>query len=398
MGGSRFEDGKRENFGYVLRLVGMLSSDRGEGMRKPISIWKPVFTITPKSARHLMEIEAARADVDHIPLPTTVETELRRQARIRSTHYSTRIEGNRLTLAEAEKVIQESKTDFHGRERDVGEVRNYWNALLRVEEWAAAQKSVSEDMIRRLHALVERGARARPTPYRDGQNVIRDSVSGAIIYLPPEAHDVPDLMTSMVRWIKDAENTVIPVPIIAGLTHYQFVTIHPYYDGNGRTARLLATFLLHRGGYGMHGFFALEEHHARDLTAYYHALTVHPHHNYYEGRANADLTPWVEYFLATLSETFEAVRRETQRFVKDGAPIVPEPLRKLDRRARTILGLFSRSDHITSSDVAHALGLSARMARVLLVQWVKDGWLVVADPSRRKRSYELTAIYRQYIG
>jgi len=364
----------------------------------PVSIWKPVYTITPKAARLLMEIEAARADIEHIPLPPTVEAELRRQARVRSTHYSTRIEGNRLTLAEAEKVIQEAKTDFHGRERDVREVRNYWNALLRVEEWAAAQRPVSEDMIRRLHALVERGPRSRPTPYRDGQNAIRDSVSGAIVYMPPEAHDVPGLMASMVRWIRDAENKGVPVPLIAGLAHYQFVTIHPYYDGNGRTARLLSTFLLHHGGYGMHGFFSLEEHHARDLAGYYHALVVHTHHNYYEGRADADLTPWVVYFLATLSETFEAVRWEAQHLVTDGAPIEPEPLRKLDRRARTVLGLFSRTNRITSPDVAGTLGLSVRMARVLLAEWVGNGWLVVADPSRRKRSYELTAIYRQYIG
>jgi len=367
-------------------------------LKEQAPVWNPIFTITPKAARLLMGIEAARADVEHMPLPPTVEAELRRQARVRSTHFSTRIEGNRLTLAEAEKVIQETKTDFHGRERDVHEVRNYWNALLRIEEWAEAQRPVSEDMIRRLHALVERGPRSHPSPYRDGQNVIRDSVSGAIVYMPPEARDVPLLMASMVRWVRDAENTGVPIPLIAGLTHYQFVTIHPYYDGNGRTARLLATFLLHRGGYGMHGFFSLEEHHARDLTGYYNALAVHPHHNYYEGRANADLTPWVEYFLATLSETFEAVLREARHFIKEGAPVEPEPLRKLDHRARTVLGLFSRTDRITATDVARVLGLSARMARVLLAEWVEEGWLVVADPSRRKRSYELTAIYRQYIG
>ena len=108
--------------------------------------------------------------------------------------------------------------------------------------------------------------------------------------MPPEAHDVPGLMAAMVRWIKEAGNKRVPVPLIAGLAHYQFVTIHPFYDGNGRTARLLATYLLHVGGYGMNGLFSLEEHHARDLPGYYSALAVHPHHNYYEGRADADLT------------------------------------------------------------------------------------------------------------
>ena len=367
-------------------------------MSRTSSAWKPVYAITPKVARLLMEIETARAEIEHTPLPPTVEAELRRQARVRSTHYSTRIEGNRLTLAEAEKVIHEGKTDFHGRERDVREVKNYWNALLRVEEWAEAKRPVSEALIRRLHALVERGSRAKPTPYRDGQNVIRDSALGAIVYMPPEAKDVPGLMSAMVRWINEAEKASVPVPLIAGLVHCQFVTIHPYYDGNGRTARLLATFILHRGGYGLHGFLSVEEYHARGLAAYYRALAVHPHRNYYEGRADADLTPWVEYFIGTLSGTFEAVRKEAKRLAKEGVPVEPEELRKLDRRARIVLGLFAKTERIAAPDVARALGLSERMARVLLRQWVADGWLAVADPSRRKRSYELTAIYRQYIG
>lgn len=367
-------------------------------MSRPPSAWKPNYTITPKVARLLMAIETTRAEIDHIPLPPTVEAELRRQARVRSTHFSTRIEGNRLSLAEAAKVIGGSKTEFHGRERDVREVKNYWNALIRVEEWAEAKRPISEDLVRRLHALIEHGPRSRPTPYRDGQNVIRDSASRAIVYLPPEAGDVPGLMAAFVRWITEAEKTGVPVPIIAGLAHYQFVTIHPYYDGNGRTARLLATFLMHRGGYGLHGFLSIEEHHARDLAGYYRALSVHPHHNYYEGRAKADLTPWVDHFITTVAGTYDVVRKEARLLIKEGTAVEPAPLRQLDRRARVVLGLFAKTDRIAAPEVAQALGLSERMVRILLKQWVENGWLTVTDPSRRKRAYELTAIYRQYIG
>ena len=117
---------------------------------------------------------------------------------------------------------------------------------------------LSEDLIQRLHAIVEKGRRAKPTPYRTGQNVIRDSASGGMVYLPPEAQDVPRLMVAMVRWARNAEKESILVPIVAALVHYQFVTIHPYYDGNGRTARLLATFILQRSDYGLHGFFSIE--------------------------------------------------------------------------------------------------------------------------------------------
>ena len=364
----------------------------------PSPIWSPRFTLTPAIARGLMQIEAARALVDRTPLSPSAKVALRARARVRSSHFSTFIEGNRLTLEEAKAVISDEKTEIEGRERDVSEVRNYWNALLRLEEWARKKKPLTEELIKRLHALVEYGPRARPTPYREGQNAIRSSISGSLIYLPPEAKDVPALMAALVQWASDAQEAKLPAPLVAGMVHYQFVTIHPYYDGNGRTARLLATFILHKCGYGLNGFFSLEEHYARDLQGYYRALTSHPHHNYYFGREEADLTTWLEYFVSTLAEVFEAVRLKAERCGAEGHPAKPEALRRLDHRARVVLGLFAEKDRITAPEVAAELGLSERMARNLLKSWVDDGWLEVADPSRRGRAYSLSAIYRQYIG
>ena len=116
--------------------------------------WTPNYIITPTIANALMRIEAATAVVAHTPLPLAVEARLRERARLRSTHYSTYIEGNRLTLAETREVVEQRGVTFHGRERDVAEVRNYWQALLRVEEWAARGQPLTEELIRRLHALV----------------------------------------------------------------------------------------------------------------------------------------------------------------------------------------------------------------------------------------------------
>jgi len=205
-------------------------------------------------------------------------------------------------------------------------------------------------------------------------------------------------MTGLVAWFKHAEKTQLPAPVAAGLAHYQFVTIHPYYDGNGRTARLLATFILWRAGYGLNGFFSLEEHHAKDLEAYYRSLAVHPHHNYYDGRAEADLTLWLEYFVTSVATVFQAVKEEALRCAQKGIPVEPDLLRKLDRRARRVFALFTRQDRITTPEVAGVLGLSDRMARVLIQGWVKEGWLVVAQASKKSRAYELTEDYRQFIG
>ena len=360
--------------------------------------WTPKYTLTQKIVAALMEIEAAKVLVANTPLTPAVEAELRHRARVRSTHYSTRIEGNRLTLAQAEQVVKGEKIHFHGRARDVNEVRNYWNALLKVEEWASRKAPFTEELIKRLHALVEKGLRAKPSGYRREQNVIRDSDTGRIVYLPPESKDVPKLMSAFVSWVNWAGKAKIPAAIIAGLAHYQFVTIHPYYDGNGRTARLLATFLLQRASYGLNGFLSIEEHHARDLDGSYRSLAAHKHHNYYEGRAEADLTSWLDYFLVLLAGVFQAAKEEALQLAKEGVPAEPEYLRRLDRRARTVLSLFTKQDQITNSDVARSLGLSDRMSRVLCQKWVKEGWMLAANKSNRSRAYKLSEKYRQYIG
>jgi Fic family protein len=290
-------------------------------------------------------------------LPPALAENLRLRARVRSTHYSTRIEGNRLTLVEAEQVIIEGRA-FPGRERDTLEVKRYFQALDQVEGWVDEGVPVTDERIRRLHAILYSGKRARPTPYRDGQNVIRDS-AGGIVYLPPQAADVPGLMADLVEWIKSNEKEQ-PVPVIAGVAHYEFVTIHPFYDGNGRTARALATWILYRGGYDLGRFYALEEFYAQDLEGYYDALVTHPHHNYYEGRSTAEITPWLSYFLRGMASIFESIAGDVRRHAIHGNAQEGALLRKLDRRGRMVLGLFSKQDEISSNDVARILGISAR--------------------------------------
>lgn len=357
----------------------------------------PHYTFTPAIVRDLMEIEAARQAVQLTVLPPQVVEQLRLQARIRSTHYSTRIEGNRLTLVEAEQAVLEEQR-FPGRERDVREVQNYYRALQQVEKWAEQQTPITEPLIRRLHALIFTGPRARPTPYRGGQNVIRDSVTGAIIYLPPEAADVPGLMRDLIAWIEQAEREEMPAPVIAGLAHYQFVTIHPFYDGNGRTARTLATLILYRHNYDLGRFYSLEEVYAQDLSAYYGALQTHPHHNYYEGRADTDLTGWLAYFTHSMAVIFRRVADQVRSQASQVPAPEPPELRRLDRRARLVLGLFTRRETVTTTEMARALGLAPRTVRNLVSGWLADGWLEMADPARKSRRYRLSAEYRQFIG
>ncbi|MFH1446875.1 MAG: Fic family protein [Chloroflexota bacterium] len=353
------------------------------------------FSFTSSIVRYLQTIERVRQAIRLTILPPVIAEQLRQQAHIRSTHYSTRIEGNRLTLKETEQVIQQGRL-FPGRERDVGEVERYYKVLQQVEKWVEGKQNVTEERIRKIHAVLYKGRRAKPTPYRDGQNVIRET-NGEIVYMPPEAEDVPGLMAELVSWIHKLEAD-LPIPVIAGIAHYQFVTIHPFYDGNGRTARTLTTWLLYQGGYDLGQFYALEEFYAEDLEGYYVALVTHPNHNYYFGRSEADITPWLDYFLKGMSVVFEHVAEEVERYSKGEAVYTNlELLRPLDYRARHVLALFAKQDFIKSSDVANLLGISTRHSRELLSQWVAQGWLEITDPSRRGRKYRLEQKYKGLV-
>ncbi len=337
-----------------------------------------------------MRIEAARQAVDNLPITASVLSTLRETARLFTTHYSTMIEGNRLTQEQVSRVIEDS-AHFPGRERDEKEVLGYYAALEKVEQLAQGGSPVSETQIQTLHALAmaEGRRRVKPTAYRDGQNVIRDSASRRIVYLPPEAKDVPGMMKALTAWLASTERDELPSPIRAAIAHYQLATIHPYYDGNGRTARLLTTLVLHLGGYGLKGLYSLEEYYARKLGNYYDALSLGPSHNYYGGRAEADITSWVEYFCEGAAESFEAVRLRAQEAAAAGEWDRAGMLRQLDPRQRKALGLFRESASITSGDVARLFGVSQRTARDLLTAWVEGGFVVVMDAAKKSRRYGL---------
>lgn len=360
--------------------------------------FEPKFSITAKVATSLMRIEAARQAVQDLPITPAVLATLRETARLYSTHYSTMIEGNRLTQEQVSKVI-EKQQHFPGRERDEREVLGYYAALEKVEQVAASGAPVSETHIQMLHSLVmgEGRKRTKPSPYRDGQNVIRDSRTRSIVYMPPEAQDVPSLMKALAAWISKSQRDSLPCPIRAGIAHYQFATIHPYYDGNGRTARLLTTLILHLGGYDLKGLYSLEEYYARNLGDYYKALTVGPSHNYYGGRAKAEITGWVEYFCEGVATSFESVRRRAREAAGAGAIDQSPALRRLDPRQRKALQLFRESTFITSRDVEALFGISQRASRNLLTAWVDQGFVLVADPAKKTRKYGLRSEFTSLL-
>lgn len=359
-------------------------------------MFSPVFSITPGATKALMSIEADRQAVAGLPIDVGVLARLRETARLVSTHYSTQIEGNRLTQDQVKQAIAGGQ--IPGRERDEREVRFHYRAMQEIEKLAVKRTPLTEHQIQSIHGLVMTG-RSAPTPYRSGQNVIRDSSTHDIIYLPPEAREVSALMADLVDWINhQLEPGDLPAPITAALAHYQFATIHPYYDGNGRTARLLANLILHRSGYGLKGIYSLDEYYARNLRGYYAALTVGPSHNYHLGRAEADVTGFIDYFCAGMADAFSSVRVQAVEAAKRGVKDQSDDLRKFAPRERRLLELFKRRDVVTSEEIASHLRLSHRTVVGLCREWLKSELVELDNPSRKRRSYRVGPAGKEFVG
>ena len=124
---------------------------------------------------------------------------------------------------------------------------------------------------------------------------VYDSQTGKPDYIPPEYIDIPGLLDELVEYVNTTDDHLL---IVAAIVHYQLVTIHPFEDGNGRTARLLSGYILDINGYGFNGIGSLEEYYAYDVSEYYEAIQMELPALYYSGR-NEPPHPeiWINYFL-----------------------------------------------------------------------------------------------------
>ncbi len=355
----------------------------------------PKYTITNSIANNLLEIERVKEGIKTLPINPKLLSSLRETAKVAAIHYSTQIEGNRLTREEVFEVISKNKVVSNtGRIRDEKEIRGYYTALDYIEKLVKSNTNITEDNIKLIHAYVTGGGskKVKPNEYREGQNVITDSLSGNIVYMPPEASDVPKLMEEFVQWINDTNE--VPIPIKAGIIHYQFVTIHPYFDGNGRTARLLTTLALHKEGYDLKGIYSLEEYYAKDLQGYYDAITIGDSHNYYMGRAEADITKWIEYFIEGMAVAFKSVYKKAKdnESSKDEVKV----LRELDSKQRQILNLFEMQKYVTTKEIADFFKFAPRSARLLTFEWVEAGF-IIPEGKGKKRKYRLNDKYEAIL-
>jgi len=322
-------------------------------------VFIPKYKITNKIVSQLTEIAEIRALVSKSTLLPEREMFLRRAAVVKMVHSSTSIEGN--TLKEHQVAQVAEGKEVPAEKNQVLEIRNYLAALRDVDLLAGRGEVITTQAILRLHKVIINGLveKEKAGMFRPGQvyvvNVLPNKEE-EVAYTPPKSTEVPEKVAELVGWLK-GNGEIHPV-LKTGLFHYQLETIHPFTDGNGRTGRLLTLLQLYLSGWDFKKILVLEDYYNRNRKAYYEALQTGAT---YKTRQDADLTNWLEYFVAGFLDEAKRVKDQVLNLSVVGD--VGSTRNVLDKDEIQIVDFVITMGQITSEDVADILGVPKRTAQ-----------------------------------
>lgn len=272
------------------------------------------------------------------------------------------------------------------------EVRNYFLALNLLEEKLKKKEHFSKDMILEVQAIVEKGASKEKTGLRGPMPpgvlfAVYDSETGVPEYIPPEYSHIPELLDELVDYVNTTDDHPL---IIAAVVHYQLVTIHPFEDGNGRTARLMSGYILDYYGYGFNGIGSLEEYFAYDPDEYYASLQMGLPALYYSGRENPPYPEiWINYFLKMMELYSKKVYELSKSSQEDE---LAASLSFLNAREKEFLVFLLKKKlyEFTPIEVSKMIGVTNKTVINRCVKLVNNGFVIPLIVKTRIRSYQLS--------
>lgn len=337
-------------------------------------IWEDptINTLLESANRALGELNAFSLIVPDIDLFIEMHV-------VKEAQTSSRIEGTQTGMDEAlmtEDQIQPEKRD------DWREVRNYVDAV----NGAIAELQtlpLSNRLLRRTHEILMRGVRGetkQPGEFRISQNWIGGSSLMDAVFIPPHPEGVPDLMSDLEKFWHD-ESITVPHLVRLAISHYQFETIHPFLDGNGRIGRLLVPLYLVSNGLLAKPSLYLSDFFERNRASYYDALM--------RVRMSNDMIHWVRFFLQGVAETATKGRNVFKEVLALRTDVEHQVL-SLGRRApnaRQALNLMYRKPMLNAADLERELNTTNQTANALLRDFMKLGILREVTGAYRHRFY-----------
>ena len=316
---------------------------------------QPNFRYTNRIVNNLIQIAEGRTIIFNAPLVPKWEVSLRREALIRSAHSSTAIEGNPLSLEQVSDLA--AGREITVRRKDRQEVLNYLDALEKIPKFAEINPFLPQNLLE-VHKIVTKETLENPEDegiFRNRQVFVGNRITGEVIFMPPPPEQVPQLVNEFLEWFNSTAVSEIDPVIEAGLMHYELVRIHPFIDGNGRTARVIATLVLYKRGFDSKRFFALDDYYDQDRRGYYAALKS-------VDQNTLDLTEWLEYFTGGVAMSIKAVKDKVIGLSKDIKLLKEKGQVALTARQMKIVERIIEKGQITNRDVRDMFNLSNRGA------------------------------------
>ncbi len=308
---------------------------------------------------------------------------------VKEAQTSSRIEGTQTGIEDAlmpEEQIQPEKRD------DWREVRNYVEAM-NVAVAELKNLPLSNRLLKRAHEILMRDVRGehkQPGEFRSSQNWIGGSSLSDAVFIPPHQQDVPDLMGDLEKFWHNEEITV-PHLVRIAISHYQFETIHPFCDGNGRIGRLLIPLYLMSHGLLAKPSLYLSDFFERNRASYYDALM--------RVRQTGDLIHWIRFFLKGVEETSTKGRDTFQKILalRTEAEQKILGLGKRVPNARRALNLLYRSPVVVASDLERELGISTPAANALIRDLGQLGIVTEISGRQKGRIYAFDRYLNLFI-
>lgn len=269
----------------------------------------PKFKITNQTASAITAIERARGFLEAAILSQEWLEKMQNKALVLEAYHTTHIEGTQLTLEESKQLWQGQHLSGVDPD-DVKELLNYRQAFELVANYIGDGGLITEGLIREIHKRLVQGVRgnsAGPGVYRKIQNYVVNSKTKKVIYTPPPVYEISKMMQELIDWLNNEED-IHPV-LVSGIAQFQLVHIHPFLDGNGRTARLLSTLCLYRKGYDFKRLFTISEYYDRNRSDYYKAIQS-------VREQDMDMTQWLEYFSEGLATQLHEIKNIGKQVIK----------------------------------------------------------------------------------
>lgn len=317
-------------------------------------MFTPKYSLTHQLLNNITQVYKLITELNHYRFPRTVLVRFERVARELSVHASTSIEGNPLSLTAVKQLLKSHPKNLHFSQQ---EVVNYNQALQKLRQSKLNKKSpLSLHLILQVHKMVTQSLLPK---YQSGKLrtfpvVVNNPKTGRVVFLPPDAKEVRELLLDLVSYINHNQQKIDPV-ILSGILHKQLVLIHPFMDGNGRTTRLITKVVLAQMGLDTFNLFSFENYYNHNVSAYF--QHVGEFGDYHELLDKIDFTAWLEYFSKGLVTELERVKQALANVSHTvGRPLLPQQ--------RQILQYIQRHGSIADRDYAK-LTDRARATRAL---------------------------------